>query len=596
MLPHSDFVRVNYTATLSVLTSHCARFFAKLFAGLTIDCFNLKHPKRSPMNSSDQLKIDIIEQLKAEKITLETATKVLNVSERTIARYMKGFSELGISYFQHGNKNRAPINKTTSDIILQSKKLMKEKYFDFNVTHALEKLVRSEGLKINRESFRKICHEINLVKKEKRRSSKVRKLRNRTPQVGVMLQMDGSPHRWFNNENSCLIGAIDDADNENYYSEFFESETTVGCMKVLRKIIEKKGIFSILYTDRAGLFAGPKRCEFSQIKRALGELGIQIIFANSAEAKGRIERHWQTLQDRLVPEMRLNNIKSYAAANEFLQTHFLPNDYNKNYKVVPSNLESGWKVLPADINLDEVFCLKYNRSVKPDHTYSFNGQIYRIKSELKHSIQNQKIEIRIYPNETTSVFFAERELDVEIYNVPVKFNIDEKMALLIEDKDTLNVRKDGHVFYQDKYYSVAPEFVEKKVIVKEHESKDEIILLIYHRKTLIESHTKITSKFYQASTKPEHLKPWQETLSPNSVYRKAAKQIGAGCDKLIFTILQKGQGVVDNKTIWAIIGLKKCYSKTILNEACDFSLESGSVNLRSVMSYLNLRGKKTANL
>jgi transposase len=547
------------------------------------------------MNASDQLKIDIIEQLRAKKITLEAAIKVLNVSQRTIDRYIKGFSEFGVTYFQHGNKNRAPKNKTCSGIILQSKKLMKEKYFDFNITHALEKLEKVEGIKINRESFRKICHEINLVKKEKRRSSKVRKLRNRTPQAGVMLQMDGSPHRWFNNEESCLIGAIDDANNENYYSEFFEGETTDGCMKVLRKIIEKKGLFSILYTDRAGLFAGPKRCEFSQVKRALGELGIQIIFANSAEAKGRIERHWQTLQDRLVPEMRLQKVKTYAEANEFLQTQFLPNDYNKNYKVVPSNLESGWRKLPADINLDDVFCLKYTRSVKPDHTYSFNGQVYRIKSQLKHSIQNQKIEIRIYPDKTSHVFFAEYELEVEVYAAPVKFDVDEKMTLLIEEKDAIKVRKDGHVFYKDKYYSVSPEFVEKLVVVKEHQSKDETILLIYHRRKLIESHTKISSKFYQASTKPEHLKPWQETLSPTSVYRKAAKQIGADCDKLIFTILQKGQGVVDNKTIWAVIGLRKSYSKTILNEACSFSLESGSMSLRSVMSYLNLRGKKTVN-
>lgn len=295
------------------------------------------------MNSSDQLKIDIIEKLRAKKITIETATNVLSVSVRTIARYIKGFSEFGVIYFQHGNKNKIPKNKISSDLILKSKKLMKEKYFDFNVTHALEKLHTDEGLKINRESFRKICHEINLVKKLKRKRNKVRRLRNRTPQVGVMLQMDGSHHRWFNDEESCLIGAIDDASNENYYSEFFETETTVGCLKVLRKIIEKKGIFSILYTDRAGLFAGPKRSEFSQVKRALGELGIQIIYANSAEAKGRIERHWQTLQDRLVPDMRLHKIKSYIAANDYLQTQFLPNDYNKKFKVVPLNLESGWK-------------------------------------------------------------------------------------------------------------------------------------------------------------------------------------------------------------------------------------------------------------
>lgn len=547
------------------------------------------------MNASDQLKIDIIEKLISKKITLETALKVLNVSQRTIERYIKGFSEFGVTYFRHGNKNKSPKNKTSADIILKAKEIMKKEYFDFNVTHALEKLKSDHNIKINRECFRKVCHEINLVKRTKRKNNKVRKLRIRTPQVGVMLQMDGSPHRWFNNEESCLIGALDDASNENYYSEFFETETTRGCLKVLHKIIEKKGIFSILYTDRAGLFAGPKRCEFSQVKRALGELGIQIIYANSAQAKGRIERHWQTMQDRIVPEMRLRKIKSYEAANDFLQTQFLPNDYNKNFKVVPSNLESGWKKLPPEIDLNEIFCLKYLRTVKSDHTYSLNGQLYRIKSDLKYSIQNQKIEVRIYSDESKKVYFAERELEVEIFISPVKLSIDNKLELITEDKNTIKVRKDGHIFYKEKYYSVASQYLEKLVTVKEHENGSETILLIYLRTKLIESHNKIKNKLYLASTKPEHLGPWQTTLSPTSVYRKAAKQIGADCDKLIFTILQKGQGVVDNKTIWAIIGLKKSYSKTVLNEACDFSLEIGSANLRSVMSYLNLRGKKMIN-
>lgn len=545
------------------------------------------------MNSADQLKIDIIEKLKAKKITLETATNVLNVSKRTIARYIKGFSEFGVLYFQHGNKNKIPINKISPEVILKSKKLMKEKYFDFNVTHALEKLEIDEGIKINRESFRKICHEINLVKKLKRKRSKVRRLRDRTPQTGVLLQMDGSPHRWFNNEESCLIGAIDDANNENYYSEFFETETTVGCLKVLRKIIEKKGIFSILYTDRAGLFAGPKRAEFSQVKRALNELGIQIIYANSAEAKGRIERHWQTLQDRIVPEMRLLKIKSYESANDFLQTQFLPNDYNKNFKVVPSNLESGWKKLPAEIDLNEIFCLKYLRTVKSDHTYSFNGQIYRIKSDLKYSIWNQKIEVRIYPDDSRKVYFADRELEVGLVVGPVKCNVDDKLHLIIDDKNTLKVRKDSHIYYREKYYSVASEYVEKMVSVKEHENGSETILLIYLNKKLIESHNKIKNKLYLASTKPEHLGPWQMTLSPTSIYRKAAKQIGTDCDQFVFTVLQKGQGVVDNGTIWAVIDLKKSYTKTLINEACKFALGIGSANLRSVKSYLNLRGRKT---
>ena len=541
------------------------------------------------MNAENQLILDIIQKLFFKKITFQTAQQVLNVSERSVYRYLQRYEDLGVGFLLHGNKNKIPVNKTSIIDIEKVKVLMKEKYFDFNMTHALEKFKSEEQIVINRETFRSICHEINLVKKAKRRRKKVHKLRTRTAQAGIFLQMDGSPHRWFNNEVSCLIGAIDDANNENYYSEFFETETTVGCMQVLRKIIEKKGLFSILYVDRAGIFGGPKRVHFSQVKRALAELGIQIIFANSAEAKGRIERHWQTLQDRMVPEMRLRKIKSYEAANDYLQNQFLPNEYNKTFKVVPADLEPGWRKLPQSISLDEIFCLKHDRSVKSDHTFSFNGVVYRIKSDLKYSIQNQKVEIRIYSDQTQKVFFAEKELEVEVYLPPVRMDIDEKVKVILEEKNAIKVRKDAHVEYENKFYSVKQELIGKLVVVKEHGDN----LLIYHHKKLVESHRKIKNQFVKNSTKPEHLKPWQATLLETSIYRRAAKNIGKHADQVIFIILQKGQGVVDNKSIWAIIDLKKSYSNSAINEACEYAIRSSSVCYRTITAHLKLRYTKT---
>ena len=541
------------------------------------------------MTAEKQLILDIIQKLFLKKITFEIARQVLGVSERTVYRYLKDYALLGVGFLSHGNASKTPVNKTIPADIEKAKALMKEKYFDFNMTHAMEKLSKDDGIKINRETFRKICHELNLVKKAKRRTNKAHKLRTRTAQAGVFLQMDGSPHRWFNNEVSCLIGAIDDATNENYYSEFFETETTVGCMKVLRKIIEKKGLFSILYVDRAGIFGGAKRIHFTQVKRALAELGITIIFANSAEAKGRIERHWQTLQDRMIPEMRLRNIKSYEAANDYMQEQFLPNDYNKVFKVVPADLEPGWRKLPKSIDLEEIFCLKHARSVKSDHTYSFNGVTYRIKSDLKYSIHNQKVEIRIYLNETQKVFFADKELEVEAYHAPVRMDIDEKVKVILDEKDALKVRKDSHVEYQKKFYSVKPEFIGKLIVVKEHEDN----LLFYNRTKLIETHHRIKNPYVKNATKAEHLKPWQATLLPTSIYRKAALDIGVHVDKLVFIILQKGQGIVDNRSIWAIINLKKSYARTAINEACEYAIRVGTIDLRTVMACLNSRFRKT---
>ena len=129
----------------------------------------------------------------------------------------------------------------------------------------------------------------------------------------------------------------------------------------------------------------------------------------------------------------------------------------------------------------------------------------------------------------------------------------EKIALAIDDNSALTVRKDSHIEYQNKFYSVDPKYIQKNVNIKEHEQ----YLLFYMRGVLIESHLKIINNLTTQSTKPEHLKPWQDTLLPTSSYRMAAKRIEDHCDRLIYTILQKGKGVVDNKNICAIINLKE---------------------------------------
>lgn len=540
------------------------------------------------MKAGKQLKLDIIGLLNLNKISVDEARQALNVSERTVFRYLDVFRAKGPSFVFHGNCGKAPVNKTSPDDLQSAARLMKEKYFDFNVTHALEKLSKDDGLKINRETFRKVCHLEGMVKRAQRRKSKVRKARDRITQEGVMLQMDGSPHRWFGGEESCLIGVIDDATSEVWGAEFFESETTMGCMKVLKAVIEKKGLFNILYTDKAGIFGGQKRVSFSQVRRALSELGINIIFANSAQAKGRIERLWGTLQDRLVPEMRLRKIKSQESANEFLSDQYLENDHNKKFKVLARNLEPAWRAVPGTIDLNEIFCIKERRSVKNDHTYSFEGRLYKITSELKHSIQNQKIEIRTYLDGSQKVFFANRELEVSQHHLQPQISGVEKLKIIITEKDAVTVRKDSHIEYCGGFYSVDESYIEKKVIVREREN----VVLIYHRSQLIETHQKLLKGLRQSSTKPEHLGPWQKTLLPGSIYRKAASQIGPWCDKLIFAILQRGQGVVDNKSIWGIISYKKSYQRQSLEEACKLAYEIGTTNYRGVSTVLNLRYKK----
>lgn len=541
------------------------------------------------MKARDQLKLDTIALVFQKKISLEDARSVLNVSVRTVERYLKSYRDKGPLFSIHGNTGRSPTNKSSEADVERALELMKEKYFDFNLTHALEKLAADEGIRINRETFRERCHGIGMVKRAQSRRKKVRSARERTAAEGIFLQMDGSPHRWFGGKESCLIAAIDDASSEVYGAEFFESETTLACMKVLRRIIEAKGLFRFLYVDRAGIFGGPKRVHFSQVKRALLELGIQIIFANSPEAKGRIERLWGTLQDRLIPEMRIRKIKSFESANDFLRDQYIPNDHNKRFMVLPKVLEPAWRELPSSKNLDEIFCMKERRTVKRDHTFSLDGQIYKITSELKHSIHGQKIESRVYPDGTRKFYFADREIAVEQHHVRPQIALAVATEVIRAEAESFLVRKDGHIEYKGNFYSVDPGFVGKHVVARE---RDGVILILY-RSELIETHAKILKNgFQRASTKPEHLGPWTTAVGPGSVYRKAARRIGEHADRLVYIIIQRGQGVVDMRSIWGIVNLEKEYTRSSVDESCRIAIQIGECSYRTVRSILQTRYKK----
>ncbi|MEZ9906784.1 ISNCY family transposase, partial [Vibrio breoganii] len=241
------------------------------------------------MDSKSQFTVDIICKIVDGKISINSATTLLNKSRRTVERYLSRYRKEGIRFIIHGNRGRSPANKIPESLKKEVQNLIQTKYFDFNLQHLSEVLRKNEGIAIKRETLRSWAHDIHHVKRAKRRRTRVRKYRERMELPGLMLQMDGSPHRWFGNEKSCLIAMIDDATSD-IHAQFFPSETTEGCMRVMRAYIEKRGVFKTLYVDRAGIFGGPKRSNFSQMQRACEELGIEIIFANSPQGKGRIER------------------------------------------------------------------------------------------------------------------------------------------------------------------------------------------------------------------------------------------------------------------------------------------------------------------
>jgi len=543
------------------------------------------------MNAAEQVALDIVVKIASGQIPKKQGQKLLRVSERTLRRYLREYSLRGALFVKHGNYNRPATNRSNPELKERVIALVREKYFDFNVTHCLEKLERDHNIKLSHDTLLRWCHEAHLVKRaKKRRSPRVRRRRDRMAQAGLLLQMDGSPHCWFDGRPSCLIAAIDDATSEVPYGEFFVSEDTISCMRVLQKIIEKNGLFQILYVDRAGIFGGPKRAQFSQVKRALGELGIQIIFANSAEAKGRIERLWQTFQDRLIPEMRIRGIRSYDCANDFLQNQFLPTEYAPKFEVVPENLEPAYRPLPTGVNLREIFCLKEYRTCKRDHTFSWNGELYQIDSPLKHSIYKQDIELRTYQDLSWKAFFAGQPLAVRKVKESDKRTSATVIALSqrpIQIEGT-KVRQDGHVPFGDRFYSVDENHCGETVSVVEKEGQ----VLIYREGSLIESHPKLTMHGSLCSTKPGHLGPWKRALETDSSYRRAARRYGAAVEEFVLTVLQRGQGFIDTTTIWGTLGMDKTYTPYAMNEACKYALQIDSPTYKAVKMFLKLQGSR----
>lgn len=183
-------------------------------------------------------------------------------------------------------------------------------------------------------------------------------------------------------------------------------------MKVMKAYIEKRGLFKTLYVDRAGIFGGPKRSNFSQMQRACEELGIEIIFANSPQGKGRVERAFDTFQDRLVPELRLHHITDIQSANEYLQQQFIPLYWQQKIAVQAKNPRSAFKVVPEHINLDTVCVHKEYCKVRRDHTFSYNNKMYLIDSPIRHSIVNQKLEIRCQFDGAFAAYFGHRKLHI----------------------------------------------------------------------------------------------------------------------------------------------------------------------------------------
>jgi hypothetical protein len=295
-------------------------------------------------------------------------------------RIRKRVRKKGAAGIIHGNAGRAPkhkIGKLVRDRIVE---LWRHKYTGFNDQHFTEKLVEVEDLGVSRETVRRVLRSAGIGAARRRRPPKHRCRRDRRPQAGQMILWDGSRHDWLEERGPrlCLMAAIDDATGELLPgAHFVDQECTLGYLRVLRDLVKDKGAPLSAYMDRHGTLrrndrrwtleeqlAG--RREPTQVKRALDDLGVQVIYALSPQAKGRVERLWGTLQDRLVSELRLVKAATVREANQVLAEY--RHEHNRRFAIAAEQANSAWRPCPSGFTADEVCALQYVRVVLNNNT------------------------------------------------------------------------------------------------------------------------------------------------------------------------------------------------------------------------------------
>jgi transposase len=320
--------------------------------------------------------------------------QALGLSIRQVQRLKKTLRAEGPTGLAHGNRGGSVSHALPEELSRQVVDLYKSKYPDFNFSQFHEKLTEVEGLELCRSSVRRILKAAGYASPSKRRPPKHRSRRERKSCEGAMLQLDGSPHDWLEGRGPrmCLVGAIDDATSKVAGALFRGHEDSQGYFLLMRKVASKYGLPETIYRDRHGIFERDTgepdtlleqlegRREPTQFGRLMEELGVRQIAAHSPQAKGRIERLWGTLQDRLVSELRLANACNAEQATEVLDRVIA--DHNRRFSRKADDPNSVWRKLGTSLDWDCVFCFKYKRTVAKDNTISLFNTILQIPPGL----------------------------------------------------------------------------------------------------------------------------------------------------------------------------------------------------------------------
>ena len=335
---------------------------------------------------------DVLLKAMAKKITWWEAGEIIGVTDRTMRRWRERLEEEGYKGLADRRKGKVSFRRVPLKTCEEVLRLYREKYFDFSIRHFHEKLQSEHHIELSYTWVQQALQGAGLVKRRRRRGPH-RRRRERRPLPGMLLHIDGSQHRWLNDERWYdLIVVLDDATSEIYYAQLVEEESTRTVMTALREVIEKKGLFCALYSDRGShFFVTPKAGEpvdkgrLTQVGRALKELGIQLIPAYSPQARGRSERNFGTWQGRLPQELRLANITSVETANTFLRNRYIA-EFNRQFAVAAQEEGTVFRTCSRK-DLAWVFSIQTERVVGKDNTVAIADRRWQIdKTRFRHTL------------------------------------------------------------------------------------------------------------------------------------------------------------------------------------------------------------------
>lgn len=338
------------------------------------------------MSKKELEQLKVFENLKTGMITQAEAAFQLEITERWVRKKYKRYLEDGNIGIVHKNRGKASPRSWCKKEQNFAVELLQSEWKDFGPTFAAEKLEELHGIKISKETLRQAMIKATIWQ-PKRKRMRHRKRRERRAMIGVLVQLDGSIHDWFEGRGPwcTLLVFIDDATSKILWLEFVKSESTIDVMRATRNYISRYGRPHAFYVDFGKVFSvnlnNPERDKKSQWQRAVeDDLAIEVQHAHSPQAKGRVERANGTLQDRLVKEMRLVGISSIDAANDFLTKADYITKHNNQFAILPT--EPGDAHRPAaEYDLGKIFCIKEERILANDHTITYNKHIFQLDAD-----------------------------------------------------------------------------------------------------------------------------------------------------------------------------------------------------------------------